>query len=96
MQRYFGCFLAFVMVFLAAISLSAQAPELSPLDMEMPLPPSTSGQTSRPEMTIGLSGFTALLYQPCSARRKTPGLSVMMLSAPQPRNCQARSGSLTV
>ncbi len=42
---------------------AAQAPELSPLDTEMPLPPSTSGSTSRPEMTSGFSAFT---YNPRS------------------------------
>src|SRR5271167_1248400 len=41
--------------------VAAQAPELSPFDTEMPLPPSTSGNTSRPEMTSGLSGFTKAL-----------------------------------
>jgi hypothetical protein len=37
---------------------AAHAPELSPFEIEMPLPPSTSGHTSRPEITSGLSGFT--------------------------------------
>ncbi len=46
---------------------AAQAPELSPFETEMPLPPSTSGQTSRPEMTSGLNAFTLLL--PISPRR---------------------------
>src|SRR5579863_2954918 len=40
---------------------AAQAPELSPFEIEMPLPPSTSGSTSQPEITIGLSGLTASL-----------------------------------
>jgi len=44
--------------------LAAQAPELSPLDTEMPLPPSTSGSTSRPEMSNGLSAFTKLCLRP--------------------------------
>ena len=37
---------------------AAQAPELSPFDTEMPLPPSTSGSTSRPEITSGFSAIT--------------------------------------
>ena len=32
---------------------AAQAPAERPLLTAMPLPPSTSGQTSRPEITIG-------------------------------------------
>src|SRR5215469_12453738 len=31
---------------------AAQAPELSPFDTEIPLPPSTSGRTSRPDIRI--------------------------------------------
>ena len=38
---------------------AAQAPELSPFEMAMPLPPSTSGRTSRPEMTMGLRSITS-------------------------------------
>ena len=37
--------------------VAAQAPELSPFDTDMPLPPSTSGNTSRPEMTSGIKGL---------------------------------------
>src|ERR1700693_2652604 len=37
---------------------AAQAPELSPFETEMPLPPSTSGNTSRPEMTSDFRAFT--------------------------------------
>src|SRR6185369_12490303 len=40
--------------------LAAQAPELSPLEIEMPLPPSTRGRTSRPEMMMGFSACTTL------------------------------------
>ena len=40
---------------------AAHAPELSPLEIEIPLPPSTSGNTSRPEITSGLSGLTPSL-----------------------------------
>src|SRR6267143_1910852 len=48
--------------------LAAQAPELSPLEIEMPLPPSTSGKAWRPEITRGISGLTELLL--AEARRK--------------------------
>src|SRR5258707_364804 len=41
--------------------LAAQGPELSPLEIEMPLPPSTRGRTSRPEMMMGFSACTILL-----------------------------------
>src|SRR6185369_3918262 len=40
--------------------LAAQGPELSPLEIEMPLPPSTRGRTSRPEMMMGFSACTTL------------------------------------
>src|SRR6185437_547902 len=36
-------------------------------DTEMPLPPSTSGSTSRPEITNGFSAITVLSLPPCRA-----------------------------
>ncbi len=82
--------------------LAAQGPELSPLEIEMPLPPSTRGRTSRPEMMMGFSACTILLslssrqFLDAPASIRVAGSSVMMLSTPQPRNRAARSGSLTV
>src|SRR5215469_632528 len=43
---------------------AAQAPELSPFDTEMPLPPSTSGNTSRPEMMSGFKAITLRFLHP--------------------------------
>src|SRR5215472_5754098 len=37
---------------------AAQAPELSPFDTEIPLPPSTSGRTSSPDIRIVLREIT--------------------------------------
>src|SRR5215469_11047381 len=37
---------------------AAQAPELSPFDTEIPLPPSTSGRTSRPDIRIAFRETT--------------------------------------
>src|SRR5690348_5643983 len=48
---------------------AAQAPELSPFETEMPLPPSTIGRTSRPEMT---SGFKAITWLYSSLRGGAP------------------------
>src|SRR5262245_30829847 len=47
---------------------AAQAPELSPLDTEMPLPPSTSGRHSRPEMISGFNASTGSTYGAQSLR----------------------------
>src|SRR6187431_1820986 len=46
---------------------SAQAPEDSPLETEMPLPPSTSGNTSRPDIRMVFNAFNVLL-PPASGR----------------------------
>ena len=39
---------------------NAQLPDEMPLEMEMPLPPSTSGSTSMPPMRIALIAFMGL------------------------------------
>ena len=73
---------------------AAQAPELSPLEIEMPLPPSTSGRTSRPEMMMGFKRLHGRLSTSSSRQivaaadvdERRGRSSVMMLSAPQPCN----------
>src|ERR671932_1093381 len=49
---------------------AAQAPELSPFETEMPLPPSTSGSTSRPEIFNGFNAINSLLLERGGRRRR--------------------------
>ena len=66
---------------------AAQAPELSPFDTEIPFPPSTSGRTSRPEITSGFSGsldYSFSSRRPAVATAHRPLLPIAMYGY-QPR-----------